>query len=268
MSRASLLLGALCLACSKSEPPPPERTEPWPAQPVASVARGAEHRVKLRIDDRCDLRLELPAREATPRGNLQVARGTLELNLLDLEQSRGTIEVDVGSIVMDQEVDGSADTWDAEARAWLDVGANRPEAERERQRWAKYEITSISELSATAAHEGKRVPAAEAPDAAPAAEQRLVSATLTGQFSLHGFRLERSLRVRAFFSYAAAAVRGAVPSALRVELAKPLAVSLAAHDIQPRDATGVLVAQKTKWLGVRVGREARVNGWLSARSMP
>ena len=70
--------------------------------------------------------------------------------------------------------------------------------------------------------------------------------------------------MRAVFRYGAPAVPGAVPVGLRLELVRPLSVSLLAHDIKPRDAAGVFVAQKTKLLGKQVGRDARVRGFLEA----
>jgi hypothetical protein len=274
--RRALPLVTLLVACSKSEPPPPERTEPWPAQPVASAGSGSgpEQKARFKLDDRCELALELPAKEATPRGNIRVTRGELELDLMNLERSRGTIEIDVGSLVMNPERDDGGENWTAEALAWLDVGENRPEAERERQRWASFALTELSELSAPAAHAGKRhalaaaaerPPAGELGDAAPpVGEERSVTATVTGALTLHGFRVERRARVRALFRYAAPAVPGALPHSVRLELARPVPISLEAHDIKPRDASGIFVAQRSKWLGVRVGRQANVSGWLSA----
>jgi hypothetical protein len=277
MRRAWPLLALLLFGCSKPEPAPAERTEPWPAQPVASAAGRAEQRVRFELDERCELGLELPAKEETPRGKLRVARGELEIDLMNLAQSRGTIELDVGSVVMDQDRDAGGEDWSAEARAWLEIGDNRPEAERERLRWATFAISEISELSAPAAHSGKRQalgPAdsagtdpADLADSAPVGEQRSVTARVSGALSLHGFRVERQLRARAIFRYDAPAVPGAVPSALRLELVRSLPVSLESHDIKPRDASGVFVSQKTKWLGTRVGRQVNVTGWLSATSI-
>ena len=269
--RAALLMLVTCsAACSKTEPPPPERTEPWPAPPVVESAEpGAPlaHAAKFRIASRCALTVELPAKEATPRGMLRVARGELEVDLTNLERTRGRIEIDVASVAMEADGDAGSAEWDAEARAWLDVGVKRPESERERLRWATFTLTSLSELSTSAAHDGKRSrPAADADagDAAAVGEERSVMATATGQLSLHGFRVERSLRVRASFRYGAPAVPGAVPVGVRLELVRPLSVSLLAHDIKPRDAAGVFVAQKTKLLGKQVGKDARVKGFVDA----
>jgi hypothetical protein len=278
MRCAAYLALGLVLGCSKTEPPPPERTEPWPAQPptVASVASGPEQRVRYGIDARCQLAVELPAKAATPRGVVRVARGALDVDLMNLERTRGTLDLDVASIAMEgSEGDGGAADPSAEARAWLEVGDSRPEAERERLRWATFAISSLSNASARAAHEGKRQ-ALPAPtdadgavsDAAVAGEERMVTATVSGTLSLHGFRVEQSLRARALFRYSAPAVAGAVPSAIRIEIVRAVPVSLVTHDIKPRDAAGTFLAKRTKELGVRVGKEARVTGWVAAALAP
>jgi hypothetical protein len=263
----------LLFGCSKSEPAPPERTEPWPAKPppIASVGSGPEQRVRYRVDERCQLAVELPAREATPRAVVRVTRGELDVDLMDLARTRGTVDVDVASILMQSDEDAGAADPSSEARAWLDIGDLRPEAERERLRWATFSIATISEPSASAAHEGKRqapppLAAADgaATDAEVSGEDRMVTATISGTLSLHGFRVERSLRARALFHYAAAAVAGAVPTSIRLELVRPLSISLVTHDIKPRDASGTFLAQKSKELGVRVGKEAKVSGSLGA----
>jgi hypothetical protein len=267
----------LLLGCSKGEPAPPERTEPWPAQPppIASVASGPEQRVGYRIEQRCQLAVELPAREATPRGVVRVARGELQVDLMDLARTRGTVDVDVASILMQGDEDAGAADPSSEARAWLDIGDLRPEAERERLRWATFAIKNVSDPSASAAHEGKRqapppLAAADgaATDAEASGEDRMVTATISGTLSLHGFRVERSLRARAVFRYAAPAVAGAVPASIRIELVRPLSISLVTHDIKPRDASGTFLARKSKELGVRVGKEAKVSGFLGATLVP
>jgi hypothetical protein len=239
---------ALLLACSEREPASAAPTEPWPAQPAAS---GGEHRVSYRIEPESGLLFELPAREATPRGSLPRVRGQLEVDLLDLEKSRGRLEIDLLAIRMQGE---ASEGHDAEALAWLDLAP-----QREAKRWAVFTIGEVKAPGPTAAHAGKRQKRAEGEG-----EDRSVLLGASGELELGGFRMARSIRLRATFAYPAPAVPGAVPSSIRLELTRPLAVALADHDIKPRDASGILVAHKLKWLGTRVGREARVSGWLTA----
>jgi hypothetical protein len=55
---------------------------------------------------------------------------------------------------------------------------------------------------------------------------------------------------------------------MRIEIVRALPVSLVTHDIKPRDAAGTFLAARSKELGVRVGKEARVTGWVTAALAP
>lgn len=272
--RAGLVLVALfALGCSKKEPEPVERKEPWLAKPPDA---SAAVRAKFTVSDRCEAKVELKAKEGTPRGAFRVCRGELDLNLSDLTDSRGTLAVDVASIEIRGEGDaGRSDEQTQEAQNWLDVGASRPEAERERLRWATFTLTGIADASSAAAHSGRRErvepEADEAPspsddDAGPpsAAERRSVSMTARGQLLLHRVRIDVEVPIRIRFHYSGRATADAVPEKLALTTRRPVVVSLAAHDIKPRDAAGVFQAQGMKLIGSRVGADARVSLAASA----
>jgi hypothetical protein len=273
----ALICAAAC-ACSKKEPPPPKRTAPWPAreQPEAAPARALVTR--FAIDARTDVRFELKAKDNTPRGALRVARGEIEVDLLDLKRSRGTVSVDVASALMEAEDAELARENTRRAHSWLDVGSSRPEAERDRLRWATFTLQGLEKVSAEAAHEGQRVKAPGAdggnptePDNAAdgtAAEVRAVTLTARGQLLLHGFRVEQSVDLRVLFFYPVPATPGARPARIVIQTRRPLVVSLKAHDIKPRDDTGVFLAQDAKVLGREVGTSAQVHLDLSAKPLP
>ncbi|MEB2313135.1 MAG: hypothetical protein OZ921_18640 [Sorangiineae bacterium] len=289
MRRAVLLAVVLSLsACSRPDDPgpAPARTAPWRATPTASVAARASRTVAFTIETRGRARFELPAREATPQGELRVARGRLTVDLLDLSKTRGTVELDVASITMlgDDAADAGVTAQRSQAaQAWLDVGADRPEAVRERLRWARFTILSIEQPSALAAHQGRvvrsppeprdaepRAPeggGADGGDAAPPspAEIRAVDLTATGELELHGFRVRHDVRLRALFEYAARAEASAIPERLVIETRAPIVIPLQVHDIKPRNAAGVSLAEDAKLLGVQVGKSARVSLELAAR---
>ncbi len=275
MRVAAIWLVALAVAsCSKKEPPPPERTEPWPAQPEASTAASVKQTYV--IATRGEARIELPTKQQTPKGRLRVARGKLEVDLANLAATRGVVELDVASIEMEESGELSATDATREARNWLNVGSSRPEAERERLRWAKFEITAIEDLSASAAHAGKREKRRReanvddaGSDAASSAtpepgEERSVTLTAKGRLTLHGFRVELGVPLRVSFQYENDAEPDAKPIAIRIETRRSFPVSLRVHDIVPRDSAGLAIAAKTSWLGTRVGRDARVSLALEA----
>jgi len=277
--RALVLTACLGLAaCSKPEPPP-ERTEPWPAHPPETARPTPKIRYALSSESRVDVSLR--ARDAKLTGEIRVVQGQLEVDLMRLDRTRGTVRVDVGSILM-----GAGDGTDtdrdqtSEARNWLDLGSNQPESVRARRRWAEFAISEIAEVSAEAAHEGKvtqrgrAAPLTDSPGedagdagdepAAPVSEIRQVGLVAVGALTFHGFRVEHRTRLRAQFHYPAAATATTTPTRVVVETRSPLIVPLAAHDIKPRDASGTFIAEGTKMLGTKVGRDARVSLQLVA----
>jgi hypothetical protein len=272
-----LLCAAAC-ACSKSEPAPAKRTAPWPAreQPEAAPVRAAITR--FAIDATTVTRFELKAPVKTPRGSLRVARGELEVDLLDLARTRGSVGIDVASALMEGEDPEQAREDTRSAHNWLDVGASRPEAERERLRWATFTILGLEKLSAEAAHEGQTVKALAADGGnrlealdfteAGAREVRAVTFTARGHLLLHGFRVDQTADLRALFLYAAVAAPGARPERLIIQTRWPLVVSLKAHDIKPRNDIGVFVAQDAKLLGREIGTQVQVHVDLTARPLP
>ncbi len=264
-------------ACSKhrDDAPAPLHTAPWRASPVTSGAPHASDVVAYAIESRGSARFELKAHDATPRGELRVARGELSVDLMDLAKTRGHVEMDLGSVAIDAEGDGGRDVQQSQvAQDWLDVGQDRPEAARERVRWARFTIRSVDHASADAADRGHVVKRGSLPalgdteDAGDAGNQarevRSVDLIANGDLELHGFRVERSLKLRALFEYAAPAVAGARPQRIVIQTRSPFVVSLQVHDIKPRDAKGVFVAEGMKLLGSKIGKDARVSLELAA----
>lgn len=247
-AKARWLLGAalvLSSGCEK-EPPKPKRTEPWPAVFSASAsATPIAAPVRYAITPESKVRFELPAREAKPRGVARLVRGEITLHLHELAQSAGTVEVDLGSISMTGEDGGVDRSADERALSWLGIGSSRPEAERERLRWAKFETKAVEDLLRSSAAQERRVPF-----------------TAVGELSLHGFRVPARAALELELERTA---EGGVPEQIVIRTRRPFVVSLSTHDIKPRDSHGVFLAQETKLLGVRVGREALVSLELRAQ---
>jgi hypothetical protein len=198
----------------------------------------------------------LATREARVEGRIRVVTGELQVDLSDLTRTRGRVRADVASIEIGVPDDAGLERAEsADARAWLDVGSNQPEAERERKRWAEFVITEIRDPSARAAHEGGRT---RGDGDAGAAEVREVTFTAVGELTLHGYRVAQTAELRARFHYPRPAGPDVRPSRIEVDTRQPLIVSLSAHDVKPRDAAGVVVATDAKRLGAKMARDARV----------
>ncbi|HMJ13732.1 MAG TPA: hypothetical protein VK524_20080, partial [Polyangiaceae bacterium] len=143
--------------CTRSKPPPEERRDPWPAQPPAATAAPPTKLAFTRFhaDESSELRVDLRASEARFSCSVRVLRADLLVNPLALASTRGELRADLGSLVVHAEKALDRQRYTAQAQNWLDIGASRPEAERTRLRWARFEITGVQDLSAGAAHQGR-----------------------------------------------------------------------------------------------------------------
>jgi hypothetical protein len=148
---------------------------------------------------------------------------------------------------------------------------------RDRLRWATFTLQKLEKLSVDAAHEGQLVKAA-GPDGGNrldhesgeggTTETRAVTFTAHGQLLLHGFRVDQTAELKALFIYAGPVAPGARPERLIIQTRGPFVVSLKAHDIKPRNESGVFIAQDAKLLGREIGTLAQVHLDLSARPTP
>lgn len=242
-----------------------EPTEPWPA-PAALSSEPTDPgddsvRRPYHVQPGSVVRVSLPAKEAKPTGTFRIVRGLLEIDLVHLERSRGTIEVDLGSLLMDGDSTREERHYTTQARNWLNLGASRPDAAIERVRFARFVVTSLQRLSHPAPHLGHRLPPEPDPNHPDAAsgERRRVTLDVTGELELNGLRVQRQARVQLAFHYPAAATAGLPPTRVRLSSREPLVIPLAEHEIQPRDAHGRLVATDLDLLGRVVGRNAQVS---------
>jgi hypothetical protein len=242
----------------------------------------------------------LSSRERTIRGGSRVVRGELEVDPADLERTRGTIRVDVGALEVEEEgargpaapnTEASSATADASAdavtpsasgaphdfvdrgasetaRSWLNLGASRPQSDRERRRWAVYRITSVVRAGARVAADGRRTPANPADGGPAEAERREVELVVDGTLELQGVRVARRAELVLGFHFPGPARDAVPPNRLELRTKRPFPISLADHEIVPRDSRGTLIAGDLRRFGKEVGGEARVSVTLVARPRP
>jgi hypothetical protein len=257
-------------------PPAEKRSEPWPAPAVSSARAPASALVDYELESRQRIDFELQTRSTKIVGFFPVVRGKLELDLLHLERTRGTVEVDLGAVRITAGDERDEREQSATAMNWLNLGSSIPEATRSGRRWASFEISEIFQVSAQAAHEGRVQPREEnagrgetdADTGASAGESRQVLAKVRGPFSMNQRRTSQDLNVSISFDYSAAATPGFPPATLRVESARALGIPLEAFGVEPRNAVGVVIASDRKLLGSTVGRVAKVSFVLTFRHQP
>ncbi len=260
------VLGACALvACKReSEEAAPAPTAPWAApRPTSSTeapGKSPDVTTPYRVTPGSTVSVELPAREAKPNGIFRVVRGQIEVDVRQLESTRGTVTVDLGSILMKADDAALERESTQRARNWLNLGSARPDAEIERLRSARFSIQKITKVSARSGDLGKVKP----PDvgALPGTERRVVTLEAVGQLELNERRTLHTVSLVAELDYEGPATPGAVPTRIRVATTRPFDVLLAEHDIVPRDAQGRLLSGDLGLLGRSVGQTARLQAEL------
>jgi polyisoprenoid-binding protein YceI len=243
-----MLVVLLVLVACERKPKRVVRTEPWPA-PLASAgptpsASPSGASIRYRIE-RAEIRLELPARRAKPRGAIATVSGTIDLDPAQLEKTRARLEADLLSLSFENQ-DGEADAARlARALTWLELNPEREADARPAERYAVLEITALER--------------SEPPiDGVPTGRANV---TAHAELTLHRFRVPVTLELEVKLEQSDAGST----DILSIRTLRPLVVSLAAHDILPRDARGNVLSDELASAFTEVGREARVSAKLVAR---
>lgn len=224
------------------------RTEPWAAPVPISSASGAlptapaGKPVRYHVD-KARVTLELPARKKKPVGTLEEVSGEIDLDVQHPENTRAELRADLLSLSLSANGQESPELL-ARAFDWLELSAERPAADREKERYAKIEILGFDPVG----------------PGELARQGRAANVTARGTLTLHHFRVPIALELEV-------QLRGGSsgePSRLVIRTRRPLVTSLVAHDILPRDSRGSLLPDGIRTLGSEVGRDARVSAEISA----
>jgi hypothetical protein len=249
-----LVLAALLSACKRT-PPPPERTEPWPAPAVASAQKpelAPNGRVHYRVE-RGEARFALPGKTGSPSGRFGPLSGTLELDLAAIERSRAEVAVDLGSLAIDDQNDDRRER----ALNWLGLGRDVAPEQRDHLARAWFALEGLEGEGGPRFSDLRRVRDGEG-------EQR-ASVIARGQLSLLGVRAPTAIALSVSFDESEP---GAVPERLTLRTRKPLTLALATYGIEPKDSRGTLLARELSLLGSDVGKQARVTLELELRRVP
>ena len=172
--------------------------------------------------------------ETVIKGDTKKMRGQLEIDLADLTKTRGTIECDMTTLAMhtfDDEDKNEKQTVDAQT--WLEVHDRIGDpAKVKANQWAVYAIRTIT--------------SAEPKDLSKGGATRTAKVTAKGELLLHGRKSEHSVDLEATFE-----LDGDKPKSLKLRTASPLMVSLASHEVEPRDTAGKFLG----WAGNAVLRD-------------
>jgi hypothetical protein len=248
--RAAVLLAWLVAACSKPDPAP-RRTEPWLASPSASSAVGSGPRAYRFASDSA-VRFSVSGRKGKLSGRVPLRRGELRLDPRNLELVSASADFDLSKLSIETDAPDETELGGAApstlALQWLELGSQVPPERRAQFENARFELSSVENLSHTFL------------DIGSARKPSSVRAAAVGTLLIHGFRAP--VRVEVLLG-AAPTPPGAVPR-LSIRSAAALVVPLAPHDITARDAAGIVDALGRARSADWVGKSARVDFELVA----
>jgi hypothetical protein len=230
-----------------------------------STASAASKTVKFTIDPKSSTAIDMPAPKEHIKAGTDVASGTVDVDLMNLANTRGEVKADLLSLSTSTFGDAGKDkTQTAHARTWLEVADGEegklPDEVKTANRWAVYAIRSVDGLSATDLT--KVAPTKDGAD-----DVRTITATTHGELLVHGHKVDREAEVEVQFRYPPGATPDK-PRSLTIKSKKPLRATLADHEVKPRDGFGKIAKQAFNLLGTKVADVADISLDLRANAQP
>ena len=244
--RAVALAGCTALivvGCSKKDEATTTTLLPSASALASSTASPGARVVKYTIDSKGKTAIDMPAPKERIRAFTEVAGGNLDVDLADLSNTRGSIKIDVAELTT--KTFGTAKDADQtkHARTWLEASDTVSAEEKEKNRWVVFAIRSIDGVSAKDL--AKVAAVKEGAD-----DVRSITLTAHGDFLLHQRKADKvaTLEVRLHYPSGANPAE-AKPTSIEIKSKDPLRVTLAEHDVKPRDPLGKLAKDITGLVG-------------------
>ncbi len=263
MRRWAGLLGIVVLvACDKKDDAKP--IAPAASSLAPSVAPPSSMVVKLSIDPKGTSKIDMPAPKEHIKAQTSAAVGNLDVDLMNLANTRGEIKVDLTTLKTATFGDASKDSAQTmHARAWLEVGdpekGKIADDVKAANKYAVFAIRSIDGLSASDIT--KISPTKEGND-----DVRAVSLTAHGELLVHGHKVPKDIELEAKIHHPAGAAPTTAPSMVGITTKKPFKITLAEHEVKPRDDVGKIAKAAFSLLGTKVAETADVS--LELRATP
>ncbi len=179
------------------------------------------------------------------------SEGTLQIDLMDIAKTTGTIAVDISGLEVSQSAANDKGEFgeskvdelqNKHARAWLEISDDTPEDVRKQNSRVEFTITKIDKVA----------PSADVTKMT--GDLRKVTFTATGDFLLHGKKTTKTVDMEGEFTWSLGK-----PIKVSLKTAKPFSVDLAEHDVRPRDGFGKLAKKTLEILAPSVAKEALVS---------
>lgn len=251
---AAALLPMLAVACKKDEPVPlaasasaVSAAAPPPSAMVMPFVIGKDGKTSIDMD----------APKEHIKAETTASDGTLQVDLKNLANTRGEVKADLSTLKTKSFDDKDKnDTQTEHAHNWLEVGSLVDDATRKQYQYAVFAIQSVDGLSAS---DVSKIAATKE------GSEDVKTATLTahGDFLLHGHKVAKDATLEVKFHFASGATPDSKPTRIDIKSKVPLHITLAEHDVKPRDNFGK-VASWTTNLVSKVATQADVTLDFSA----
>ncbi len=238
------------LACSKKDDD--SKLAATATAVIAADPPASAMSTSFEVDKDGKTSVDIDAPQEHIKASTTASAGTLKVDLTNLANTRGEVKADLTTLsttTFATEPDKNA-TQTEHARNWLEVGTLVDDKTRAANQYAVFGIQSIDNLSAT---DVSKV----APTSVGGEDVRTVTLTAHGDFLVHGRHAAKDVPLEVKFHYPSGAAATSRPTRIDVATKGPLNVTLAEHDVKPRDNFGK-VAQWTTNLVAKVGTVAAV----------
>lgn len=244
----AVALAALAAVSCKDDGPAPTRVAP-PAPPTQSALPPAAAAKRFEVETAGTASFLIDAPLEKIKGRSKRFRGSLTIDPAHLDATRGQVDLDLGALETETFDDAGKNAKQTEhARNWLGLGGDVDAKTRGEHRWARFTITAIPSVDTVRL------------DGAPeVAGKREVKATASGDLWVHGVSVSKTVKLVISFEG---------PTRVRVTTAEPLTVSLAQHDIKPRDLAGKFLAGALEKVGKKIDDSVQITLDLTAISTP
>ncbi len=209
------------------------------------------------VDVESKTSIDMPGLKEHIVADTDKAAGKLDVDLGNLANTRGEVKVDLTSLKTHTFKDDHDASQTAHALNWLQVGDAASADEKKANQYAVFAVQSLSNPSAT---DLSKV----APTKDGGEDIRTITATIHGDFLVHGHKAAKDVPIEARFHYPAGAAADSKPTKIDVKSTSPLRVTLKEHDVHPRDTVGKLTDWTTN-LVAKVAETADVTVDLHAK---
>lgn len=187
------------------------------------------------IDPASKTSVDMPGLQEDIKADTTAATGKVAVNLTNLANTRGEAKVNLTTLTThtfanDPGKNGSQTT---HALNWLEVGDVAAADIKKANQYAVFAIQTVDKISEP--NVSKVQPTKEAGE-----DIRTVTATVHGEFLVHGHKGMKEVPVEVRFHYPSNAPADSKPTRIDIKSTAPLKVTLKEHDVHPRDGFGKL----------------------------